>query len=184
MAQSAVRLGRQTNLVLLFAFSFLLWNLLKCIKFAFRLCNKCLTKKNCPIKVWKCQAMHEVFSVTPPVWFGRTGCGCTAALSVAMATSRQRGPKALSLASQTAVTLRIDSIHMSMEAEQKWVSPHVEEELKSRLTSLTLPGGGGVKTNTLMDRYRPRLSLYREVWSAAQSSKVIVTFSYQIYQQR
>lgn len=92
--------------------------------------------------------MHEVFSVTPPVWFGRTGCGCTAALSVAMATSRQRGPKgpALSLASQTAVTLRIDSIHMSMEAEQKWVSPHVEEELKSRLTSLTLPGGGRVKT--------------------------------------
>lgn len=52
----------------------------------------------------------------------------------------------MSLASQTAATLRIDSIHMSIEAEQKWVSPHVEEKLKCRLTSLTLPGGGRVKT--------------------------------------
>lgn len=71
--------------------------------------------------------------------------------SVVMATSeygRQRGPKgpALSLASQTARTLRIDSIHLSIEAEQKWVSPHVEEKLKSRLTSRTLPGGERVKT--------------------------------------
>lgn len=39
--------------------------------------------------------MREVFSVTSPVWLGRMGW-CTAALSVAMATSeysRQRGPK-------------------------------------------------------------------------------------------
>lgn len=108
-------------------------------------------KEKCPIKVWKCQAMHWVFSMAPPVWFGRMGWRCTAALSVAMATSeygRQRGPKgpALSLASQTAVGLRIDSIHMSIEAEQKWVSPQVEEKLKCRLTSLTLPGGERVKT--------------------------------------
>lgn len=68
-----------------------------------------------------------------------------------MATSehgRQRGPEgpALSRASQTAAALGIDSIHMSIEAEQKWVSPHVEEKLKSRLTCLTLPGGGGKTT--------------------------------------
>lgn len=49
----------------------------------------------------------------------------------------------MSLASQR---LRIDSIHMSMKAEQKWVSPHVEEKLKSRMTSLNLPGGEKVKT--------------------------------------
>lgn len=52
----------------------------------------------------------------------------------------------MSLASQTPVTLRIDSIHTSIDAEQKWVSPHVGERLKSRLTSLTLPGGERVKT--------------------------------------
>lgn len=68
-----------------------------------------------------------------------------------MATSeygRQRGPKgpALSLASQTAATLRIDPIHMSIETEPKWVSPHVEEKLKSRLTSLTLHRGERAKT--------------------------------------
>lgn len=58
------------------------------------------------------------------------------------------------LASQTAVMLRIDLIHTSMEAEQKWVSPHVEVKVKSRLASHTFPlrgeggGGGGIKTGT------------------------------------
>lgn len=121
------------------------------------------------------EVVHQVFSATPPVWFGRTGCQCTAALSVAMATSRQRGPKgpALSQASQTAVPLRIASIHMSTEAEHKWVSPHVEEKLKSRLTSLTLPGGGGVKTihsriDILRDHqhmWRSEVRLSRPRWS-------------------
>lgn len=45
------------------------------------------------------------------------------------------------LASQTAVMLRIDLIHTSMEAEQKWVSPHVEVKVKSRLASHTFPCG-------------------------------------------
>lgn len=88
-----------------------------------------------------------------------------------------RGP-ALSLASQTALRLRIDSIHMSIEAEAEvGYSTCGEEKLKSRLTSLTLPGGLQGKDNTLTDRYGPRLSLCTEIQSVAQSSKVIMSLS-------
>lgn len=133
-------------------------------------------KEEWPIKVWKCQGVREVFSATPPVWFGlRMGCGCAAAPSVAMATSdygRQRGPEgpALSLASQTPASLRIDSIHASIEAEQKWVSPHVEEKLESRLTSLTLPGGGREKTISSW------INTIRDYHYYTERSKVSVTF--------
>lgn len=61
---------------------------------------------------------------------------------------------------------------MSTEAEQKWVSPHVEEKLKSGLTSLTLPGGERVKTispsiNNVWDYYteRPQVQLSHQRWS-------------------